>query len=131
MLSSTHTSSPTPWNIRVPFRTDARGLVAGTAWDPHVRQMIEQVLFTEPGERVNRPDFGCGLLQYVFLPINAELLAATEVRVQTALQRWLAGVIQLAAVDITADEATFSVDVQYQVAEDPTRKSARFEVPRS
>ena len=130
-MSSARSHVAVPWNIRVPFAHDARGRVAGTPWDAHVVQMVEQVLFTQPGERVNRPDFGCGLLQYVFLPINAELLAATEVRVQTALQRWLADVIELAGVDITADESTFRVDVQYRLVDDPVRREARFEVPRS
>ena len=50
--------------------------------EDHVRDLIEQVLFTTPGERVNRPTFGSGLLQLVFAPNSDALAAATEMTVQ-------------------------------------------------
>jgi uncharacterized protein len=97
-----------------PFHVDGRGRVAVTDDDDHVRDMIEQVLFTSPGERVNRPDFGCGLLQLVFLPNSEPLAAATRMTVQGALQRWLGDVIRVLGVDVEAREEQLHVEVTYE-----------------
>jgi uncharacterized protein len=75
--------------------------------------MIYQVLFTSPGERVNRPDFGCGLLQLVFEPNSEALATATQFLVQGALQRWLADVIQVEQLGITSEEERLMVDIIY------------------
>ena len=72
-----------------PFHVDGRGRSAETAEDDHIRDMIFQVLFTNPGERVNRPDFGCGVKQLVFMPNSDALATATQFLVQGSLQRWL------------------------------------------
>ena len=96
-----------------PLRLDGRGRVATTEADDHVRDMIYQVLFTNPGERVNRPDFGCGLLQLVFEPNSEVLATATQFLVQGALQRWLADVVQVEQVAITSEEERLVVDVVY------------------
>ena len=72
-----------------PLRVDARGRSASTSEDDHLRDLIEQVLFTSPGERVNRPDFGCGLKTLVFMPNSDALAAATQVLTKAALQKWL------------------------------------------
>jgi uncharacterized protein len=96
-----------------PLRLDGRGRVATTQADDHVRDMIYQVLFTSPGERVNRPDFGCGLLQLVFEPNSEALATATQFLVQGALQRWLADVIQVEQLEITSEEERLMVDVIY------------------
>src|ERR671910_409250 len=96
-----------------PFHFDGRGRAAATADDDHVRDMIYQVLFTNPGERVNRPDFGCGLLQLVFMPNSDALATATQFMVQGSLQRWLADVIQVEQVLITDEEERLVVDVTY------------------
>ena len=100
-------------NLDHPFHLDGRGRVATTAADDHVRDMIYQVLFTNPGERVNRPDFGCGLLQLVFEPNSEVLATATQFLVQGALQRWLADVVQVEQVAITSEEERLVVDVVY------------------
>ena len=65
-----------------PFHLDNRGRTAETGRDDHIRDLIEQVLFTSPGERVNRPTFGCGLTQLLFAPNSPELAAATQFLVQ-------------------------------------------------
>jgi uncharacterized protein len=96
-----------------PLRLDGRGRVATTQADDHVRDMIYQVLFTSPGERVNRPDFGCGLLQLVFEPNSEALATATQFLVQGALQRWLADVIQVEQLEITSEEERLMVDLIY------------------
>jgi phage baseplate assembly protein W len=96
-----------------PLQLDARGRVATTKADDHVRDMIYQVLFTNPGERVNRPDFGCGLLQLVFEPNSEVLATATQFLAQGALQRWLADVVQVEQVLVTSEEERLMVDVIY------------------
>ena len=72
-----------------PYHIDGRGRTAETDEDDHIRDMIHQVLFTNPGERVNRPDFGCGVGQLVFMPNSDALAAATQFLVQGSLTRWL------------------------------------------
>ncbi len=102
-------------NIDYPFQIDQRGRTATTDDDGHVRDMIEQLLFTSPGERVNRPDFGSGLLQLVFAPNSPELATALQFTVQSALQRWLGDLIVLHEVDVVADESVVRVVVRYAV----------------
>ena len=92
--------------VSFPFMLDGRGRVADALHVDHIRQLIEQVLFTAPGERVNRPDFGCGLKQMVFLPNSDALAAATQVLVQGAPQRWLERVIQVERVAVEVSEAS-------------------------
>ncbi len=102
-------------NIDFPFHFDTRGRTAATDNDDHIRDMIEQLLFTNPGERVNRPDFGSGLLQLVFAPNSPELAAALQFTMQAALQRYLGDLIDLQQLEVSAQESTLSVVVQYVV----------------
>lgn len=98
-----------------PFRVDARGRSALADPDAHARELLEQVLFTAPGERVVRPDFGSGVHQLLFAPAGDTLAAATEASVRAAIQRWLADVIQVSDVTVQHDEARLTVDVAYRV----------------
>jgi len=102
-------------NIDFPFHFDPKGHTAGTDDNDHIRDMIEQLLFTSPGERVNRPDFGSGLLQMVFAPNSQELAAALQFTTQAALQRYLGDVIDLQQLQVTAEDATLTVVVKYIV----------------
>ncbi|MEO6196214.1 MAG: GPW/gp25 family protein [Thermoanaerobaculia bacterium] len=102
-------------NIDYPFHFDRLGRTATTGTDDHVRDMIEQLLFTHPGERVNRPDFGSGLLQLVFAPNSPELAAALQFTIQAALQRWLGDVIQVRGLEVTSRDSTLCVVLQYVV----------------
>lgn len=95
------------------FHVDGRGRSAETSDDDHIRDMIYQVLFTSPGERVNRPDFGCGIRQLVFMPNSEALAAATQFLVQGSLQRWLDPVIQVESVAVEAVESELRVTVVY------------------
>jgi Bacteriophage baseplate protein W len=108
-------------NVNFPLEFDGRGRTR----DPHdayVRQLIEQVLFTSPGERLNMPDFGSGLLQLPFAPNSTELEAATQFAVQAALQKWLSDYIVVQSVVASAREAELSVSVTYSlVNEDVTQ----------
>lgn len=102
-----------PLFLDFPFHVDGRGRSAETFEDDHIRDMISQVLFTSPGERVNRPDFGCGLKQFVFAPNSDALAAATQFLVQGTLQRWLDPVIQIESVDVQAIESELRVAIVY------------------
>jgi Bacteriophage baseplate protein W len=97
-----------------PFQLDGRRRCAETGEDDHVRDMIVQVLFTNPGERVNRADFGCGLKQLVFMPNSDALVAATQFLVQGALQRWLETVIEVESVEVEAVDSTLRVAIAYR-----------------
>lgn len=116
----------TPVNIDYPFHLDARGQTATTGDDDHIRDMVEQVLFTSPGERVNRPDFGSGLLQLVFAPNSPELATALQFTIQSALQRWLGDLIEVQAVSVTADDAVIRVVVEYVVRRTQERQIVPF-----
>ena len=109
-----------------PFHLDGRGRVATADTDDYVRDMIYQVLFTNPGERVNRPDFGCGLRQLVFMPNSDVLATATQFLVQGALQRWLADVIQIEQLQVTSQEERLVVEVVYVRRDNGQREQARF-----
>jgi len=100
-------------DVEYPFQIDGRGQVASAAYLNHVRQMIEQVLFTMEGERVNRPDFGCGLARMVFELSTSEVVAATQAMVQGALQRWLGELIRVQGVSVSAVESTLTVTVRF------------------
>jgi phage baseplate assembly protein W len=91
--------------------------------------MIEQVLFTNPGERVNRPDFGCGLRRLVFMPNSQPLAAATQVLVKSALQQWLQNEIQVEKVEVTASDNTLTVTVAYTNRDSGTRQVDQFTGP--
>jgi len=113
-------------NIDFPFHIDSRGRTAITGEDDHIRDMIEQFLFTNTGERVNRPDFGSGLLQMIFAPNSPELAAALQFTVQAGLQRWLSDVIEVQAVEVTSQEATLRVNVKYLVRRTQETRVATF-----
>ncbi len=114
-------------NIDFPYHIDARGRSAETGRDDHVRDLIEQVLFTSPGERVNRPDFGSGLLQLVFAPNSPELATATQFLVQGALQQWLSDDITVESVAVESEDSTLRVAVQYIVLRTQERRVDLFE----
>src|SRR6516165_8545106 len=100
-------------NWAFPFRFDARGRTAMTDDATHIRDMVEELLFTAPGERVNQPDFGSGLLQMVFAPNSNELAAALQFTTQAAIQRYLGDLIDLQQLTVNANDATLSLTVQY------------------
>ena len=81
----------------------------------HIRDMIEQFLLTSPGERVNRPDFGSGLLEMVFAPNSPELGTALQFAVQAGLQQWLGDLIEVKKLTVESKESTLAIEVQYLV----------------
>lgn len=114
-------------NIDFPFRFDNHGRTATTDNNDHIRDMIEQFLFTNAGERVNRPDFGSGLLQLIFAPNSPELAAALQFTVQAGLQRWLGDIVEIQALEVTSEDAKLQVNLQYQVRRTQEIRTASFE----
>jgi len=113
-------------NIDFPFHFDRRGRTAATGDDDHIRDMIEQFLFTNPGERVNRPDFGAGLLQLIFAPNSPELATAVQFTIQAGLQRWLSDLIEVRKLEVTSEDASLQVLVQYVVKRTGEQRSETF-----
>ena len=113
-------------NIDFPFHFDVRGGTATTGTDDHIRDMIEELLFTNPGERVNRPDFGSGLLQLLFAPNSPELAATVQFTLQAALQRWLSDVIEVRDLQVSSQDATLTVSLTYLVRSSGSVQSATF-----
>ena len=109
-----------------PLHFEARGRTATTDRDAHIRDLIEQVLFTSPGERVNRPEFGSGVLQLLFAQNRPDLDAATQFMVQGALQQWLGDLIEVSAVNVQSEEAGLRVTVQYVVRQTQSQQVAQF-----
>jgi Bacteriophage baseplate protein W len=112
--------------VDFPYHVDGRGRTAATGPDDHLRDLIEQVLFTAPGERVMRPEFGSGLLALVFEPGGPELVATTQHLVQGALQQELGHLIAVESVEVAQDEGAFTVGVSYVALRTQERASATF-----
>ena len=114
-------------NVAHPYHFDSRGRTADPASDErHIRDLIEQLLFTMPGERVNRPTFGSGVLNLVFAGNSPELAAAAQLMIQGALQQWLAELIQVEAVQVVSEDSTLSVTVRYVVRRTQERRTTEF-----
>jgi uncharacterized protein len=113
-------------NLNFPFHFDGRGRTADAGDAEHVRQLIEQVLFTAPGERVNRPTFGCGLRQLVFQPNSDELATASQFVIQSALNQWLGDVIQVEDVKVETEVTALVVTIVYTLRRTQQQQMARF-----
>ena len=113
-------------NIAFPYQYDGRGRTAEAQPNDHIRDLIEQVLFTAPGERVDNPNFGCGLLQLVFEPNGPELATATQLLVQGALQQTLGNLIQISNVTVTALDSQLTILVEYFIRTTQQQQVASF-----
>lgn len=113
-------------NLHYPYQLDGRGLTRQDDEPAWIRGLIEQVLFTAPGERVMRPDFGSGLRQLVFAPNSPELAATIQFLAQGALQQWLSDLITVEAVEVEAVEATLRITVQYLIRRSENRQVETF-----
>jgi phage baseplate assembly protein W len=100
-------------NLFFPVQFDGRGRTREASLSDYVRQLVELVLFTAPGERVNLPDFGSGLLQLPFAPNSLEMAAATQFTVQGALQKWLGNQIKVISVTAESVDEKLTVKVTY------------------
>lgn len=116
-------------HLDFPFRYDGRGRTAVTNDTDHIRDLIEQVLFTSTGERVMRPDFGSGLLAMVFEPSGTSIAATTQMLVQGALQQFLGDLIAVQGVEVESIDGTVRVNVSYSVLRDGNARIDSFTAP--
>ena len=115
-------------NIDFPFHVDNRQRTAVTTDDDHIRDLIEQLLLTGPGERVNRPAFGGGLQQLVFAGNSPELAATVQFMVQGNLQQYLGDLIDVDGVQVDSVDAVLQVRVDYIVKRTQQRRTAQFQM---
>ena len=113
-------------NLKFTYQFDNLGHTGDISDNLHIRDMIEQVLFTSPGERINRPDFGSGLLQIVFQPNSSELVTTTQFLVQSALNQWLGDIIEVNNVEVIREDSLFQVKVVYTVLKTKQTQIAEF-----
>jgi phage baseplate assembly protein W len=113
-------------NVDFPLQFGSQNRTAKAETDKHIRNLIEQVLFTVPGERVNRPTFGCGLMQTIFQPNSDELAAAAQFMVQESLQKWLGDLIQVERVQTSVEDGSLHVMVAYIVRRTMERRTEKF-----
>jgi len=121
------TGDPRSGAIDYPLHFDGRGRTATTRYDEHVRDMIEQLLLTNLGERVNRPDFGGGLLGLVFAPNSPELAAAVELGLRASIQRWLGDVVDVVGLEVVSEDSRLQVTLDYVVRRTGERRLDVFE----
>lgn len=112
-----------------PIAVNARGRLATVSEARHIRALIESVLFTSPGERVNRPDFGSGIRQLVFAPTTSAIAAAVQANVQASLQMWLGDVLLIESVDTRSEESTLHIRVIYRRLDSGDRNAETFTMP--
>jgi hypothetical protein len=117
----------TTHSIDFPYHFDSRGGTALAYGDDHICDMIEQFLFTNPGERVNRPDFGSGLLGMVFEPNSSELAAALQETVKAGLQRWLGDLIEVRDLSVESRDASLRVSIRYRIRRTNEIRTGTFE----
>ena len=113
-------------NIDFPFHFDTRKRTAATGDDDHIRDLIEQLVLTGPGERVNRPAFGSGLQQLAFAPSSPELAAAVQFLVQGALEQYMGDLIRVELVQVDAVDSVLEVRISYVVKRTQERATAQF-----
>jgi Bacteriophage baseplate protein W len=113
-------------HVAFPFHADARGRTAPADDQAHIRDLMEQVLFTAPGERVNRPTFGSGLMQLVFDPNRQEVASATQMLVQSSLQQWLGELIEVEDATVEGGSEKLVVTIVYRVVRTRERRVERF-----
>ena len=111
-----------------PLKIDSRGQTTQVEQDLHIRQLIEQLLFTEIGERPNRPTFGTGFNQLIFALNSEELAASTGILIQTALQQWLGDLIEVTSVETNSIDSSFQISIQYVIRK--TQRSQRVNFSR-
>jgi phage baseplate assembly protein W len=114
-------------HVTFPHAIDRRGRTAAAADAAYVRQLIAQVLFTAPGERVNRPGFGSGLTQLLFFPADPAVAATAQLAAQTAIQTWLGDVVALDDLSVVAEESTLRVTVTYRLVSSSERVTVTFQ----
>jgi phage baseplate assembly protein W len=114
-------------NIDFPFAFDTRGRTAECDYAAHVRDMLEQLLFTNAGERVNRPELGSGITQLIFAPNSPELAAALQFTTRAAIQQYLGDVLELHGLDVRAEDSKLFIDIRYALIRTGEMRTETFE----
>lgn len=109
-------------NLKFTYQINNQGGTALDSDEQHIRNMIEQILFTSPGERVNRPTFGSGLLQAVFEPNSNEMASTSQYLIQGALNQWLSHLIELNDVKVENIDSSLEVMIVYTILQTKERQ---------
>lgn len=97
-----------------PIAPDQNGRLPFVSGPEKVRQALFTLLDTDPGERVMRPDFGCGLRRFLMAPNNPATRAAIEREISNSLARWEPRVkVVDIAVTSTDDRAMVLIEIHY------------------
>ena len=117
-------------SYRYPFQVDQAlsEFAEEGSHDEHVKQMIKQVLFTGQGERVNRPDFGCGIRQMVFQPTSDATASLAQVTVMEALEKWMGSLIAVKSVDVSFESERLDIVISYALKTTGEQKYLNVEV---
>lgn len=113
-------------HLESPYHFDARDRTAETSEEAHIRDLIEHILFTSPGERVNRPDFGAGIYQLVFGAASPEVAAIAEFMIRGALQQYLGQRITVQDISAEAVDATLTLTIGYTILRSGALSTATF-----
>jgi uncharacterized protein len=113
-------------NVQYPYSFDSSGHTAQADLVDHISQMIEQILLTSPGERVNLPTFGCGVNQLVFAPNSDALAGAQQKVIQASLQQWLSDLIQVNGVYVVAEDATLLITINYTIIQSQQQQTQTY-----
>ncbi len=117
------------FGLRFPFQISERGVAAASARTALIHEQLEQLLFTRPRERVNRPEFGCGVQRLVFAGADAGTAAAAEYVIRTSIRRHLAELIDLDAVRVSVIDSEIHIDILYTLADSGEELAASFTQP--
>jgi phage baseplate assembly protein W len=103
--------------LAFPLGVDRRGAIALARDESDIDQAIQLILGTAPGERPMRPEFGCGVHDFVFHSIDSNTLASMEVAIREALERWEPRIdVRLIRFDSSqAANGLLTIDISYQV----------------
>jgi phage baseplate assembly protein W len=113
-------------NLDYPYGFGNSGLTAQTDLSSHIRDMIEQILFTSPGERVNRPTFGTGTATLVFAPNSDTLAAAQQQIIQASLQQWLSDLIRVLDVAVSNVDSSLQITIRYAILQTQQQETQQF-----
>ena len=111
--------------LAFPLQVDRRGGIALARDETDIEQAIELILATAPGERPMRPEFGCGVHDFVFDSIDATTVGRMELAIRDALDRWEPRIV-VEAVEFGLDEVAegrLIIDIGYRVRATSTMRN--------
>jgi len=104
-------------HLSFPFRIASNGRSAQVpALEAHVRDELIQLILTNPGERAFLPEFGGGVRRLVFENASETIAGVTKARITQAISRWLGQRVTLEDLQVTIDNSTLEIQIQYRIA---------------